>query len=214
MMIPFASWTRTRSTLAAMRRHGWRILATPETLRGSRGKRPPYWPEDDSPAPYALDNGAWGCFQRGASFDDDAFSWAVDVLGERAEWVVMPDVVADREATLEKAERWFGRLGGLRLLLAVQDGMSAADVEPWLKRGDGIFVGGSTEWKLATVRHWAPLARSHGQWCHVARVNTRKRIELCKHFGVDSVDGKSVVMVPSTLPMLDKAIRQQSLWGS
>ena len=212
--MPYASWTRTRSTLAAMRRRGWRILATPETLKGSRGKRAPYWPADGAPAPYALDNGAWGVFKRGAEFDDDVFLWAVDRLGEGADWVVLPDVVADREATLERAEQWFPRLEGLRLLLAVQDGMTADDVLPWLSRGVGIFVGGSTEWKLSTIRQWAPLAHQHGQHCHVARVNTCKRIALCKHFGVDSADGKSVVLFPSTMSRLDNSFRQQSLWGS
>ena len=211
-MMSYASWTRTRSTLRLMRQHGWRILATPRTLQGSRNKQAPYW-ADGSPAPYALDNGAWGCHTRGEPFDADHFRWALDKLGENADWVVIPDKVGDREATLESAEQWWPRLEGLRLLLPVQDGMGEDDVEPWLDRGVGLFVGGTTDWKMGSIRRWTTLARQHNAHCHVARINGAARIKTCSHFGVDSIDGKSIVLFPSTFHLLNTALRQRPLFG-
>jgi hypothetical protein len=71
----------------------------------------------------------------------------------------------------------------------------------------GIFVGGTTEWKLETLASWGALANSSGSWCHVGRVNTARRIRACIAAGALSFDGTSVAKFPSTLELLDRAAR-------
>ena len=43
----------------------------------------------------------------------------------------------------------------------------------------GIFVGGSTPFKLETMPAWGELAREIGCWLHVGRVNSGRRIRDC-----------------------------------
>lgn len=84
--------------------------------------------------------------------------------------------------------KWWQKLDWVQAepMLAVQDGMTPADI-PGLECG--IFVGGSTEWKLQTMRTWTQFAHQNGQICHIGRVNTRKRMQLCSDIGADSFDG-------------------------
>ena len=73
----------------------------------------------------------------------------------------------------------------LRLALAVQDGMTPAEVSSITPRPDVIFVGGSTEWKWATVADWA----KYFPRVHVGRVNSGEKLDLCRSLKVESVDG-------------------------
>jgi hypothetical protein len=59
---------------------------------------------------------------------------------------------------------------------------------------------------------WGRLARQRGCYLHVARVNSAKRIALCQDNGVDSIDGTSASKYALTLPLLDNAVRQSSLF--
>lgn len=176
-----------------------------------------------------LDNGAWGAHQRGVVLDQRAFREHVIRHGRHADFIVAPDVVAGGLDSLALSAGWLPALRGATAvtLIAVQDGMAPADLAPLLSNPFerwsralgrfvnpvGIFVGGSTEWKLATMRAWGELARSRRCWLHVGRVNTARRIQLCRDAGVDSFDGKSPVLFPSTLPLLDSARRQQPLFA-
>jgi hypothetical protein len=72
--------------------------------------------------------------------------------------------------------------------LAVQDGMTEADVMPELRRYHGIFVGGSLAWKLATGAAWAKLARRRGLRCHIGRVGTADRVHWARSIGATSID--------------------------
>ncbi len=164
--------------------------------------------------PFALDNGAWTAFQRKEPFDVPAFLRAVDLFGERADWVVIPDIVAGGLSSLDFSLSWIDRLTSCkRLLLAVQDGMSVDDIRPFLSDRIGIFVGGSTDWKLATAIEWGHLAHEVGCYIHVGRVNTVRRIRLCAAAGANSFDGTSATMFSQTLPMLDGARRACDLFA-
>ena len=211
-MIAYSSWTGTRTTLDALQTAGWRLLMSPDTLYRCKGKTAPTW-TDGTPAPYALDNGAWGCFTRDVPFEVERFLWALDRIGEEAEWVVMPDSVGDKVATLKMANMWRERLSGYRYLFCVQDGMSVEEVNDAARGAAGLFVGGTTEWKERTVPLWASLAKKNGMICHVGRVNSARRIRLCHAAGVDSVDGSSVARFSCTLRNLDNAVRQPYLFG-
>ena len=163
---------------------------------------------------YALDNGAWSCYQQKLPFDDEGFSSLVETYGAGAEFVVIPDKVAQGSKSLEFSLSWLPRLKGLRmLLLPVQDDMSPDDVGAVLERhpGMGIFLGGTTEWKLATMQGWGMVAHAFRRCYHVGRVNTRKRIRMCQHAGAHSVDGTSGTLFSVTVPRLDGEIRQSSM---
>lgn len=120
---------------------------------------------------------------------------AFDILAIAADWAVLPDIVAGGLASLDMSLSWLPRVrGACPLLLPVQDGMTDRDVCGLIGPDLGVFVGGSTDWKELTTAKWAALARTHGAYIHVGRVNTRRRIRLCIESGVDSVDGTSASM--------------------
>ena len=77
----------------------------------------------------------------------------------------------------------------------------------------GIFVGGTTEWKLSTLLDWGRFAATSGCWLHVGRVNTTRRIALCAAAGADSSDGSSAVQFPSTEGKLRRASTQADLYS-
>ncbi len=141
--------------------------------------------------PYALDNGAFGAWANNRPWDREAFITHVEryaFLQLRPQWVVVPDVVADRELTLARWAHWAPILANdyhLPLAIAVQDGMTPEDVETLAPKADIVFVGGSTEWKWSTYKDWA---RKFPR-VHVGRVNTESQLERCAEAGVESCDG-------------------------
>lgn len=197
-MVSYASRTGTRRNLNAMRAAGWKLLVSAAGVLRTEGM------------PYALDNGAWSAFQQARPFDEDAFMRAVDQLGEGADWIVLPDIVADGMRSLDYSLTWLERLRGLptRLLIAVQDGMEIDDVRPFLSPAVGIFVGGTTEWKEATAGAWGSAARRRNCYLHVGRVNSVRRIRFCAAAGANSIDGTSATRFSMTLSRLDAATRQ------
>jgi hypothetical protein len=199
-IVAYASRTGTRTTLAALRGAGWRLLVSATGVWRTEG------------FPYALDNGAWTSFQQGRPFDEGLFTGLVAQLGAGADWVVAPDIVAGGLKSLAYTEAWLPRLTQYHALVAVQDGMEEADVRPLLSPGRvGLFVGGSTEWKVATIPQWGRLAREAGCYLHVGRVNTAKRMRLCMVSGANSFDGTSVTKFPKTLGLLERTRREECL---
>ncbi len=126
---------------------------------------------------------------------------------------MLPDIVCGGLASLDLTLRWLDRLRGHPsiLLIAVQDGMTPPMIKPFLGPRVGLFVGGSTEWKEATIKDWGDLAAEVGCYSHVGRVNTKRRILICAAAAVHSIDGTSVTLFPKTLPKLDLAARQADL---
>lgn len=202
-MIAYASRTGTRRNLAALKANNWRLLVSAVGPLRSEG------------FDYALDNGAWSAYTQGRPFDEDAFLKALRRMARGVDWTVIPDIVAGGAASLEFSIKWMRRVLDecQRGLLAVQDGMSADDVRPFIGSRVGLFVGGSTEWKLRTLPEWADLARQAGCWCHVGRVNTVRRIGACTSVGVTSFDGSSASRYAVTVPKLSAAVRQLGLFG-
>jgi len=201
-MLGYASNTRTRRNLDALRGAGWRILVTP-----------------DNPVPpinlnFAIDNGAWKAYRTGTAFDAESFGGLVERYGACADFVVLPDIVAGGGASLDLSVSWIPRLRTLKsLLLPIQDGMTAAEVGMVLRQNPkvGLFLGGSTEFKLREIYGWGMVAAAWRRWYHVGRVNTARRIRLCAEAGADSFDGTSATMYSVNVPLLDSARRQPSL---
>jgi hypothetical protein len=198
----YASRTGTRRNLDAMRAHGWRLLVS----RAGRWRHEGF--------PYAIDNGAWSDFQNGTAFDDDAFDRLLDAMGAGADWIVLPDIVAGGIASLEMSLRWTNRCLSIcpLVLIAVQDGMTEADISPFVGRATGVFLGGSTEWKISTMARWGDFCRRRAIYYHVARVNTARRVEMAILSGANSMDGTSGTRYASTIPFLDNAMKEATRW--
>lgn len=198
----YATLSNTRRNLNAMHAEGARVLVGPDQLsQWGRGRVPPL--------AWAVDNGAWGCFQKNKPFNDAAFSSVVDRWGEGADWIVAPDIVAGGLASLEKSRSWLDRLVPVaRTLIAVQDGIGVGDVQGLLDSRVGIFVGGTTDWKWRTLPVWGELARSKGCYLHVGRVNSARAVRLCASMGANSCDGTSMSLYSVTAPLLGRSSRE------
>lgn len=202
-MIGYASRTGTKRNLEALWDAGWRLLISPKGMTNPL----------ERPWRYALDNGAWWAHQNGQPFDAAAFEFAVERFGPSADFIVVPDIVAAGRRSLEFSLGWLERLRGVApLLLAVQDGMETPDVAGLIGPDLGIFVGGTTGWKEATMAEWCGLATSRGAHSHVGRVNTTRRIALCAAAGAKSFDGTSATMYVRNLAKLDGARRQPDMF--
>lgn len=189
-----------------MRDAGWRLLLTPAI-------------HTDHGLPYAIDNGAWGAYMRQEEWQEGPFLALLESHGEGADWVVAPDIVAGGLASLDRSREWIpSLLEHGRVLVPVQDGMRFSDLRDLFERYDptrvGIFIGGTTEWKLATLPGWGSLCQEIGAWCHVGRVNTVGRINLCHSAGAHSFDGTSVTRYAKTIGFLDAARRQSTFFDT
>jgi hypothetical protein len=216
-VIAYASRTGTRRNLKALREAGWRLMVSARGVLRTEG------------FPYALDNGAWTAFQEFLKglraeniLDIPAFEKAVKLLGADADWIVVPDIVMGGEKSLALSITWIRKLRrrralrGKTLMLVVQNGMETGPMFRTIKRMIGprlgVFVGGDTDWKLATMGLWGELARARAALCHVGRVNTLNRIRACELAGVDSFDGSSASRFAVTVAPMDAARRQADLF--
>ena len=196
MIVMVSNHTSWRTHYLQGKHGGLGLLLPPNGLRG------PY-----PHLPYAIDNGAFPAWSNGEEWDEDAFLRALDwTEGHSAKprWVVVPDVVTDAEATMESWVRWAPRMRerGLRLALAVQDGMTPADAEPL--GADVIFVGGSTEWKMGTLTDWC---RAFPR-VHVGRINGLRGLMACHAAGAESVDGTGYFRAPERMKGLVAYLRE------
>lgn len=207
-LLAYASRTGTRRNLDALRERGWRLLVSASGVLRSEG------------FPYCFDNSAWTHHQEGTPFDEDRYDGALVKMGPGADFSIVPDIVAGGMASLEFSLRWLPRvLEHTKVaLIPVQDGMEGPRVQQLFERlllGSrvGIFVGGSptTDFKERTTPYWASMARRAGAWCHVGRVNTQRRIAICAAAGATSFDGSSASKFAKSLPVLQRALVQQSL---
>lgn len=198
----YATIASSPSTASALSRAGWRWLLTPDAVDRNRPAS-----QAASAMGYALDNGAWGAHQAGVDWDACRFEALLDEFDAGADWVAAPDIVAGGAESLALSESWLGRLVGrvARVLIPVQDGMDPADVSPLLSDSVGVFLGGSTDWKLDTMAQWGRLCSERGAYYHVARVNSVRRISACVCAGAASFDGTSAIRFPSTLGKLNAA---------
>jgi len=201
-IIPYASRTGTLKNLDSLRRMGWRMLVS------ATGRL-----RTEDFDHYALDNGAWTAYQKGKPIDLDLFTKALRMLGKDADWAVLPDIVAGGEKSLELSLKWMRTvLDECQMgMLSVQDGMTVDMVRELVGPRVGIFIGGSTAWKLETIDQWAELGRERNAWCHVARVNSPLRIRKCQRAGATSFDGTNASRFSKNHPKLNCAIRQQTL---
>ena len=65
--------------------------------------------------------------------------------------------------------------------------MEAWEVEKVIDRFDGLFMGGSDDFKRE-AQDWCNLAHIHGKRFHYARAGTERKIKHAIRIGADSLD--------------------------
>ena len=137
--------------------------------------------------PYALDNDAFIAWSQKKEWSAPAWremlQWA-QMTGLDPLWCLVPDVVANREATLANWPRYAPEAAeyGWPLAFAVQDGMTPRDVP---SDAAVVFVGGSDAFKFRSLPMWC----DHFPRVHVGRVNEVPALQICQRLGVESADG-------------------------
>ena len=148
--------------------------------------------------PYALDNGAFSCWDRSENTFDESrwlltypkwlrlLDWARSAT-LRPRWAVVPDVPGNAEEPLRRWEEHRSTVvsHGIEPALAVQDGMVVGDVLSLRDRPSVIAIGGSDEFKWGSVESWC---RSFSR-VHVLRVNSPTRLSYLEGLGCESCDG-------------------------
>tara|TARA_Y100000310_G_scaffold141609_1_gene141078 strand:- start:61 stop:681 length:621 start_codon:yes stop_codon:yes gene_type:complete len=137
--------------------------------------------------PYACDNDAWGSYAEGREWDAVAF-WKmldfIDSQDHRPLWVAVPDVVANRVATLRNWGKYAPRCRdyGHELAFVAQDGMTPSDIPV---DADIVFMGGTYSWKWRNLEKFC----ENFPRIHVGRVNTLQKIRRSEELGAESGDG-------------------------
>jgi hypothetical protein len=137
--------------------------------------------------PFAIDNGRFAYWGNPGEWPEDAFLGLLEKVRDSRRspmWVVVPDVVGDKDGTLLDWDAWSTDIArmGFRLAFAAQDGMTP-DVPD---DAETVFLGGSTKWKRKSLWPWCEAFP--GQ-IHVGRVNTGKWLWECYRAGAVSCDG-------------------------
>lgn len=144
-----------------------------------------------------------GCFSQPVRHDDGRYlAW----LAERRPWrdtclfATAPDVVGDAAATWARSASLLPAIRslGYRAALVAQNGIHDGPV-PW-DAFDVLFVGGDDAFKLRDERTWALVreASRRGKWCHMGRVNSRRRYDAARVGGYHSGDGTLLAFGPDT----------------
>jgi hypothetical protein len=180
-MRAFVGQTRSRALIAELASMGYGECT-------NRGEFPP------RRHPWFLDNGAFSDWRAGRAFDVDGFERDLSralVHSERPRFVVCPDRVAGGRASLAFSLRWLDTYESrypARYYFAIQDGMTERDVRSVAPRFDGLFIGGTSEWKEATGGQWTALARELGMPCHVGRCGSMRKVRWARSIGATSID--------------------------
>lgn len=167
--------------------------------------------------PYFFDNGAYKCWKDNSEFDHELFIkkvWELEAkmqFGEalEADFIVLPDIVAGGDDSLDFSLQWAEYMEENMphisrynfLYLPVQNGMDIENVERVIKRRmvDGLFMGGTKDWKYSDAHKWVELAHRYDLPIHCGGIGTRKDIEWAKEVGFDSVDSGIAIIHPHHL---------------
>jgi len=158
---------------------------------------------------YAIDNGRFAVWDAGKEWREGLYLRMLDHYSPHPKqplWVVVPDVVGDRDATLREWDKWYPVLSGsydYKWAFCVQDGMTPEDVPT---EAEVVFVGGTFEWKWRNLRQWVEAFDR----VHVGRVNTVRHLLTCWDMGCESTDGTGWFRAPRRTDELHKFLRIQA----
>jgi len=148
---------------------------------------------------FAVDNGCFAAWHRQEEWNPAPFLNILTKckqIGHDPEFIVVPDMPLS-EQSLDFSKIWLPVLKhkypSFPRYLAVQDGMTSEDVKPLISEISGIFIGGSMEWKMDTMKAWVEFAHAEGLQCHVGRIGPIQRMLICELAGADSIDSTTWV---------------------
>lgn len=196
-MLVLVGDTNSPTHIATLQRVGWARLFLK--------RRPRPFPFER----WGLDNGAFEAFNQDKPFPEAAFLRRVEVaaaVNSDPYLAVVPDIVAGGLQSLEFSLGW--RMShklpaDWPWYLAVQDGMTVADVEPHLHLFAGVFLGGTDRFKRQAYR-WAALAHKHRLKFHYGRASTPGRLMAAFQSAADSCD--------SAFPLWTQERMQTFVW--
>lgn len=178
---------------------------SPENLRKARGHAPSHthgfgWTPQKMvghDGPYFLDNGAYT-----DSFDGEAWVEMIDKalteMPTRPDFVVMPDVYGDAEATIDRHREWLYdrplplRSGELPRYWVLQPGLPIGEQFEAVEGCQGVFVGGPRRWKRAHGAEIVAEAEQRGLRTHVGNPGGEDGLVWAYKVGFDSVDTTTV----------------------
>ena len=153
---------------------------------------------------YAIDNGIYADWVKDRDWDEDKFFMILDRYAARADWIVIPDSIGDWDKTISLFMIWVNKLFHYHrpLMIVAQDGAEQNDYREirgltknghrMIDGGIGVFIGGTTEWKLNNAGKIAKICRDNNALCHIGRVNSAKRVRMCWNWGATSFDGSGM----------------------
>lgn len=169
---------------------------------------------------WAFDNGAFTDWKNKVPFNDEEFlkrTRTIETLPRerKPDWCVCPDMVGERMSLAYSVE-WRDVVEryspNLSWYLALQDYVHPTDVTHALRLGrfEGLFIGGTTTWKLETAAFWVKFGHGKELPVHLARVNGPNRLQWAVDIGADSVDGTGWVYAGAKwLPYLQNVPKPQ-----
>lgn len=151
-----------------------------------------------------LDNGAFSYWKKGIKFDERKFLealWKIESCNSLPDFIVTPDIVAGGLASLDYSLQWLDAIPSHHpVYLAVQDGMIQEDIEDHIPLFDGLFLGGTPDWKWQTAGAWVNYAHSQGKPCHIGQVGKYRYILRARALGADSVDSSTIAQADNSGP--------------
>jgi hypothetical protein len=149
--------------------------------------------------PVGFDNGAYGAWDKKSpmfwrNFPSKLLLRRIDGMPRIPNLAVAPDLPMAGNDSLSFSVTWRRKLPDeWPWYLAVQDGVSKELVEGNIDHFDGLFLGGSNEFKLG-AEEWCNLAHRHGKKFHYGRASTYKRVREARLIGADSIDSITPVL--------------------
>jgi len=137
---------------------------------------------------WVLDNGCYTTFKR-----ETFLRMMKDgIEDDRCKWIVVPDVVGNADATLNRFLDFTEEHPEIlkKAAYVAQDGQSMALV-PW-EDIDCLFIGGTDSFKDGVQAYQLALeAKRRNKWVHVGRVNGISRMVMWFQVA-DSIDGSGI----------------------
>lgn len=167
---------------------------------------------------WILDNGAYSNWIHKKPFNSIAFREAlikIEKCVSYPDFIICPDIVAGGYDSLQFSLKWLDEIpAGYPIYLAVQDGMQTDIIQNYITLFDGLFVGGTLDWKLKTAHQWVKLAHEHNLKAHIGKVGTFKRIVWAKNIGADSIDSSTFVQAKkgNEFGRIHRALSQTTLF--
>lgn len=174
---------------------------------------------------WAFDNGAYGLYQNGLEigpYDTQGGEGIGNYLIRlnkavtysetygKPYFAVLPDIVAGGDRSLDVSLSWIGKLPDWSWYLAVQDGMTVAKVIEIVNKVDGIFLGGTSEYKKY-AGYWRKVAHHHRIKFHYARCGTLSRLTHAAIIKADSIDTSYPVYEKSRIHSFIQELSQNHL---